>query len=70
MAVIQGLPRLPVKPTWSAEPPWYVIRLPGGVGGGEVVRPLPIPIMDENYIHDQIQRRYGPMRLSTRLLML
>ena len=29
----------------STEPPWYVIRMPGGVGGGEAVRSLPIPIM-------------------------
>lgn len=29
------LPRLFTKPTESAEPPWTVIRLPGGVGGAE-----------------------------------
>jgi hypothetical protein len=29
-----GLPQLFAKPTQSAEPPWSVIRMPGGVGGG------------------------------------
>ena len=26
------------------EPLWYVIRMPGGVGGGGAARHLPIPI--------------------------
>jgi RNA-directed DNA polymerase len=30
-----GLPQLYAKPTQPTEPPWYVIRMPGGVGGAE-----------------------------------
>ncbi|MBI4721134.1 MAG: group II intron reverse transcriptase/maturase [Chitinivibrionia bacterium] len=30
-----GLPQLYLKPTQPTEPPWYVIRMPGGVGGAE-----------------------------------
>lgn len=36
-----GLPQLPEKPTQSAEPPWYGIRMPGGEGGG---RPRDLPL--------------------------
>jgi hypothetical protein len=31
-----ALPRLFIKQTESTEPPWYVIRTPGGVEGGEL----------------------------------
>ena len=34
-----GLPRPYVKPSYSTEPPCYVIRMPGGVGEGRLRGP-------------------------------
>jgi len=40
----RSIPGRSLRPKQSTEPPWYVIRMPGGVGGGRAVRPPPIPI--------------------------